>query len=97
VPRILTADQKHQRVDVCTQPCQLAFNDETPDLAPCDFFLLPKMKLKLKGRQFDTTEEIQAELQIVLPFLEHFQEVFQKWRRRWDWYAGGNYFKGDGS
>jgi hypothetical protein len=31
------------------------------DLAPCDFFLFPKMKLKLKGRRFDTTEEIQAE------------------------------------
>jgi hypothetical protein len=32
-------------------------------LAPCDFFLSPKMKLKLKGRRFDTTEEIQAESQ----------------------------------
>jgi hypothetical protein len=27
-----------------------------------------------------------------------FQEVFQKWRRRWDrcLHAGGNYFEGDG-
>jgi hypothetical protein len=31
-----------------------------PDLTPCDFFLFPKMKLKLKGRLFDTIEEIQA-------------------------------------
>jgi hypothetical protein len=31
------------------------------DLAPCDFFLFPKMKLKLKGRRFDSIEEIQAE------------------------------------
>jgi hypothetical protein len=38
----------------------------SPDLAPCDFFLLPKMKLKLKGRRFDTIEEIQAESQRVL-------------------------------
>jgi len=30
-------------------------------LAPCDFFLFPKIKLKLKGRRFDTIEEIQAE------------------------------------
>jgi hypothetical protein len=36
-----------------------------PDLAPCNFFLFPKMKLKLKGRRFDTTEEIQAESQRV--------------------------------
>jgi hypothetical protein len=36
------------------------------DLAPCDFFLFPKMKLKLKGRRFDTNEEIQAESKRVL-------------------------------
>jgi len=38
----------------------------SPDLAPCDFFLFPKMKLKLKGRRFDTIEEIHAESQTVL-------------------------------
>jgi hypothetical protein len=55
------------------------------DLAPCDF-LLPKMKLKLKGHRFDTTQEIQAESQRVLDTLteKDFQEAFQKWRRRWD-------------
>jgi hypothetical protein len=48
-----------------------------PDLAPCDFFLFPKMKLKLKGRRFDTAEEIQAESQRVLDNLtqKDFQEV----------------------
>jgi hypothetical protein len=34
-------------------------------LAPCDF-LFPKIKLWLKGRRFDTTEEIQAESQRML-------------------------------
>jgi hypothetical protein len=38
----------------------------SPDLPPCDFFLFPKMKLKLKGRRFDKIEEIQAEWQRVL-------------------------------
>jgi hypothetical protein len=38
----------------------------SPDLAPCDFLLVPKMKLKLKGRRFDTIEEIQAKSQTVL-------------------------------
>jgi hypothetical protein len=33
----------------------------SPDLAPCDFFLFPKMKLNLKGRRFDTIAEIQFE------------------------------------
>jgi hypothetical protein len=69
------------------------------DLAPCDFFLFPKMKLKLKGRRFDTTEEIQAESQRVHGTLTEngFQEALQNWRR-WDRcvHAGGNYFEGDG-
>jgi hypothetical protein len=30
----------------------------SPDMAPCDFFLFPKMKLKLKGCRFDANEEI---------------------------------------
>jgi hypothetical protein len=38
----------------------------SPDLATFEFFLLPKMKLKLNGRRFDTIEEIQAESQRVL-------------------------------
>jgi hypothetical protein len=72
----------------------------SPDLAPCDLFLFPKMKLKLKERRFDTTEEIQAELQRVLDTLaeKDFQEAFKKWRRRWDrcLHVGWNYFDGDG-
>jgi hypothetical protein len=40
-----------------------------PELAPCDFFLFPKMKLNLKGRRFDTIEDIQAESPRVLDTL----------------------------
>jgi hypothetical protein len=72
----------------------------SPDLATCDLFLFPKMKLKLKGRRFDTIEEIQAESQRVLDTLteKDFQETFRKLRRRWDrcLHAGGNYLEGDG-
>jgi hypothetical protein len=72
----------------------------SPDLAPCDLFLFPKIKLKLKGRRFDTFEESQAESPRVLDTLteKDFQEAFQKWRRRWDrcLHAGGNYFEDDG-
>jgi hypothetical protein len=35
-------------------------------LAPCDFFLSPKIKRKPKRRRFDTIEEIQTESQEVL-------------------------------
>jgi histone-lysine N-methyltransferase SETMAR len=43
----------------------------SPDLAPCDFFLFPKMKLRLKERRFDTTEEIHAESQEVIDTLTY--------------------------
>jgi hypothetical protein len=56
---------KQQRVYVCAEIRQLASDDKTflsrvitGNLALCDFFLFPKMKLKLKGRRFDTIEEI---------------------------------------
>jgi hypothetical protein len=58
------------------------------------------MKLKLKGRRFDTTEEIQAESQTILDTLteKDLQEAFQKRRRLWDrcLHVGGNYFETDG-
>jgi hypothetical protein len=72
----------------------------SPDLAPCDSFLFPKMKFKLKGHRFDTIDEIQAKSQRILDTLteKDFQEAIQKWRRRWDrhLHAGGNYLEGDG-
>jgi hypothetical protein len=100
VPRILTADQKQQRVNIRTEIHQLTSDDETflfrvitGDLAPCELFLFLKMKLKLKGRPFDTTEDIEAESQRVLDTLteKDFQEVFHN-GRQWDQclHAGGN-------
>jgi hypothetical protein len=67
-------------------------------LTPCNFFLFPKMKMKLKGRRFDTVEEIQAETQTVrnTPTKKNFQDAFQKWQ------IGvcaprGDYFEDDGA
>jgi hypothetical protein len=88
VPRILTAPS---HTSVLTQ--QFLAKDQmaviphppySPDSAPCDFFLFPKMKLKLKGCRFDTIEEIQAESPRLPDTLteKDFQEAFQKWRRR---------------
>ena len=52
----------------------------TPDLAPCEFFLFPKMKLQLKGCHFVRVEEIQRESQNVLGTLreQDFQHLFQQ-------------------
>jgi transposase len=38
----------------------------SPDLVPCDFALFPKLKMKLKGRRFETVSDIQRESQAVL-------------------------------
>ena len=71
----------------------------SPDLAPCDFFLFPKLKMKLKGRRFPTAEEIQAESQAVVNTLREngFQECLKKWQHRWDCCQAseGDYFEGD--
>ena len=73
----------------------------SPNLSPCDFYLFPKMKLRLNGRCFVSIEEIQAELQQVLNMLmpADFNECFQKWQNRWDRciQAQGDYFEGDGN
>jgi histone-lysine N-methyltransferase SETMAR len=57
-------------VRLLTQPCQLdnfwqknsipalPKPPYTPDLSPHDFFLFPKFKITLKGRRFQTVEEI---------------------------------------
>ena len=75
-------------------------NPEDGSFIIYNFFLFPKLKLKLKVRRFDTIEEIQAESQRVHDTVieKDFQEAFQKWRGRWDrcLHAGGNYFEGDG-
>jgi hypothetical protein len=58
------------------------------------------MKLKLKGRRFESIEEIQFESQDVMKMLTQndFQQCFRLWKSRWDLCinAEGVYFEGDG-
>ena len=71
----------------------------SPDLDPADFFLFPKLKTTLKGRHFQTIEEIQENATIELRAITSsaFQEAFQKWKKRWDRCIAnrGDYFEGD--
>lgn len=73
----------------------------SPDIAPADFYLFPKLKFSLKGHRFDSIEDIQANTEKVLNTLkkEHFQECFQKWKHRWNRcvQSEGDYFEGDPS
>jgi transposase len=60
----------------------------SPDLAPCDFFLFPRMKSKLNGRRFQDVTEIQEQSLIVLHAIpkSQFQRCFQQWQKRWTRY-----------
>ncbi len=61
------------------------------DLAPCDFWLFPK----LKGCRYETIEEMKETVD-TLP-QEDFHGAFQKFLERWNKCiaAGGDYFEGD--
>ena len=67
----------------------------SPDLAPCDFCLIPK----LRGCRYETIEEVKEAMTKVIDTLtqEDFREAFQKILERYNKYiaAGGDYFEGD--
>jgi len=71
----------------------------SPDLAPCDFFLFPKLKTHLKGHHFETVENVQAAATRALNNIssEDFLHSFEEWQQRWNHCvrSQGVYFKGD--
>jgi hypothetical protein len=73
----------------------------SPDLAPCDFTLFPKLKMKLKGRHSETVSDILRESQAVLDSSKEndFHGAFEAWKKWWDrcMHSQGDYFEGDGS
>ena len=69
----------------------------SPDLAPCDFCLFPK----LRGCRYETIEEMKEAVMKVIDMLtqEDFHGAFQKLCERYNKCiaAGGDYFEGDQS
>ncbi|UYV61131.1 hypothetical protein LAZ67_1003537 [Cordylochernes scorpioides] len=71
----------------------------THHLAPCDFFLFPKLKRPLKGRRYATLDEIKTaskeELKKILK--NDFLKCFEDWENRWHKFiiSHGDYFEGD--
>ena len=71
----------------------------SPDLAPCDFWLFPKLKENLRGCHYETIEEMKEAVTKVTDTLtqEDFHRAFQKLL---EWFnkciaAGGDYLDGD--
>ena len=54
----------------------------SPDLAPCDFWLFPKVKMTMKGKRFESIQDIEAATIAQLKTLtkEDFQNCFRKWQ-----------------
>jgi hypothetical protein len=69
---------KHGTVQLHQQPY-------SPDFAPCDFFLFPKLKKVLKGKGFEATEDIKRNSTKKLLDIpkEEFAKYFQQWQKRW--------------
>ncbi|UYV68619.1 hypothetical protein LAZ67_6000236 [Cordylochernes scorpioides] len=57
----------------------------SPDIAPNDFFLFPKLKAVLKGRHFDTREDIIEKSLLALNSIskEAYKNCFDNWEKRW--------------
>ena len=56
----------------------------SPDLAPCDFYLFPKLKLKLKGHHFGMMENIQKTDELHTLMENDFQYCYDQWKKRWN-------------
>ena len=70
----------NKNITVCPHP------PYSPDLAPCDFWLFPKVKMTMKGKRFESIQDIEAATTAQLKTLtkEDFQNCFRKWQERWD-------------
>jgi hypothetical protein len=99
VPRMLTDAllireflMKHEATVVLQLPY-------SPDLAPVDFFLFPKLKSSLKGHRFQGVKETEENLLRDLRAIPQntFQDVLQNWKKHWEQCikSGGEYCEGD--
>ena len=77
---------------------QLRQPSYSPDIAPCDFWIFPKLKMALKGKRFDNIETIQSNATRELKAIPKsaFEDCFKMWKHRWEHVvqANGDYFEG---
>jgi [histone H3]-lysine36 N-dimethyltransferase SETMAR len=71
----------------------------SPDLAPCDFYLFPKIKSVLKGTHFLSIEDVKVKTTEILNSLTEndMRNCFERWQHRMQLCVNskGNYFEGD--
>lgn len=56
----------------------------SPDLAPCDSFLFPTLKMDMKGKRFATVEEVKQKSPEGLKDIpiSEFKNCFEQWKKR---------------
>ena len=84
-------DPAHASLLICSyvakhQTSVVPHPPNSPDLAQAEFFLFLKHKNTLKGRRFQTIEDIQENAKRELRAITEsaFQEAFQQWKNRWE-------------
>lgn len=92
--KVVTKYLNKERVDILPHP------PYSPDLAPCDFFLFPKLKKELKNKRYNKVEHLARAVQSVISGIpkEEYQRSFEDWRRRLQLCIDrdGHYFEGMG-
>ena len=85
VPKLLNFEQKQRRMEGAQESLTMAQPPYSPDMAPCDFFLFPKIKRTLKGRRFTAIDDIKSatlkELKAISKI--EFEKCFEDWKKRW--------------
>lgn len=70
----------------------------SPDIAPCDFWLFPRLKMPLKGHRFDDKETVETNATHALKAIPKtdFQECCKKWKHRYERVvqSNGDYLEG---
>ena len=85
VPKELTEEQNKEEFLATKQITVLEHPARSSDLAPNDFFLFPKIKEILKGRNFDDIDDIRSNTTAALKAIpqNQFQNCFEGWTRCW--------------
>jgi hypothetical protein len=98
VPKELTEEQEKKGVLSSKQITVLEHPPYSPNLAPSDIFLFPKIKEILKGRHIDDIRSNTTAALKAIP-QNQFQNCFDGWNRRWHRciVSQGEYFEGDRS
>jgi hypothetical protein len=99
VPRASAQSLECQKFLTKNGITQLLHSPYSPDLAPYDFFLFPRINKVLKQKRFADVEEVKEKTTGAIKgiTLEEFQDCFETWKTRLDRCiaSNGQYFEGD--